>query len=258
MKSTDVKEIYDSNYFLEAVDGYKEFSDFDGGFNSLFDRYQRNIRLLGLNAGHNFLEIGCGRGEVCIFHALQGGKSTGVDYSFDAISLARKKAEFLGVNVEFLESSFDGLRESPKKYDRILASEFIEHISSQEGEDFFKIAFSLLKPGGRLLVFTMPNTLQRRYGYPLQRLWAALRCKRLPKEQEDTLSEHYTKYHMNEQNYFSLKKFAAESGFKKYTVGYDGWEGSGRFGFRMLIRKFINRTFIRHIFFGNLYLLAEK
>jgi 2-polyprenyl-3-methyl-5-hydroxy-6-metoxy-1,4-benzoquinol methylase len=258
MKSTDVKAIYNGDYFLKAVDGYKEFSGFDGTFDSLFPRYQRNVELLDLQPKHKLLEIGCGRGEVCILHVLRGGAAKGVDYSADAINLAREKAASLNVQVEFLESSFDGLRETSETYDRILASEFIEHISADEGAMFFQAAFSMLKPGGKLLVYTMPNTLQRRYGYPIQRLWAALHGKRLPKLQDDTTSEHYKLFHLNEQNYFSLRKFANQAGFIRFVVGYDGGTDLGQSKSKRLIRRIIKLTPLRHILLCNLYLLAEK
>lgn len=258
MKSLDVKAIYSGEYFLKAVDGYREFSGFDGTFDSLFLRYQRNVELLDLQPKHKLLEIGCGRGEVCIFHALRGGVAKGVDYSADAINLAREKAASLNAQVEFMESSFDGLREPSETYDRILASEFIEHISAEEGAMFFQAAFSMLKPSGKLLVFTMPNTLQRRYGYPIQRIWAALHGKWLPKQQDDTISEHYKLYHLNEQNYFSLKKFADQAGFGKFVIGYDGEADPSQSKSKRLIRSIIKLSPLRHILLSNLYLLAEK
>lgn len=257
MKSTDVKAIYNEDYFLKAVDGYKEFSEFDGTFDSLFSRYQRNIRLLDLKQDHKFLEIGCGRGELCIFHALSGGAAKGLDYSADAINLAQGKAASLSANVEFVESSFDELRDSAETYDRILASEFIEHISAEEGEEFIQAAYIMLKPSGKLLIFTYPNTLQRRYGYPIQRIWAALHGKHLPKYQEDTTSEHYKLYHLNEQSYFSLRRLASKAGFRKIVIGYDFEDTLSQTNSKGLMRKII-QTSLRHLFLCNLYLLAEK
>jgi len=256
MKSTDVKAIYNGDYFLKAVDGCNDFVGFDGTLDSLFSRYQRNIESLGLQPQHKLLEVGCGRGEVCIFHALKGGSAKGVDYSADAIDLARKKAQSLNVQVEFVESSFDQLADPPETYDRILASEFIEHISAEEGVRVFQAVFSMLKPGGKLLVFTMPHTLQRRYGYPIARIWAALHGKRLPEQQEDTTLEHYKLYHLNEQNYISLKKFAENAGFKRFVVGYDYLPDPG--GRERLLRRIVRLTPLRHLFLCNLYLLAEK
>ncbi len=258
MKSADVKEIYDGDYFLKAVDGCKEFSEFDGTFNSLFPRYQRNIQLLDLQPQHKLLEIGCGRGEVCIFHALRGGSAKGVDYSADAISLAREKATVLGAKAEFMESSFDGLEEPAATYDRILASEFIEHISAEEGLKFFQAAFSMLKPDGKLLVFTMPNTLQRRYGYPIQRLWALLHGKRLPKQPAETTSEHFWNFHLNEQNYFSLRKFAHQAGFRRFMVGYDVQYAPTPSKVKRFIRCLIKLPPLCHIMLSNLFLVAQK
>jgi len=116
----------------------------------------------------------------------------------------------------------------------------------------------MLKPQGKLLVFTAPNTLQRRYGYPIQRILAALRGRYLPKQQLDTISEHYKLYHLNEQSYFSLRKFAKQAGFDKFEIGYDVDEIVDRSKLKRMLRKVIQATPLRHIFMGNLYLLAEK
>jgi ubiquinone/menaquinone biosynthesis C-methylase UbiE len=258
MKSTDVKSIYDKEYFINAVDGCREFDDFNGSYSMLYERYKKNVMLLELIPQHNFLEIGCGRGEICIFHSLSGGRAKGVDYSDDAIKLARHKALSLGAQVDFVESSFDQLEEQYGSYDRILASEFIEHISEDEGRFFFRKAYDFLKPKGKLLVFTYPNTLYRRYGYPIIRYWAALHGRRLPRHEEDTLSEHYKLYHLNEQNYFSLKTLASEAGFIKFTVGYDSANTLKPNGIKGWVKKILFKTPFRHIFLSNLYVLAEK
>ncbi len=260
IKSTDVVEIYNQNYFLEQVDGFKEFASFNGTFGAMFPRYQLNVELLNLSSEHSLLEIGCGRGEVCIYHALTGGAAKGVDYSSDAINLAKAKASSLGLSVEFVNSSFDQIRDQPDSYDRILASEFIEHISKDEGELFFKSAYSMLKPKGKLLVYTMPNTLFRRYGYPVYRFLNALRGKNLPKVMDDMVSEHYRLYHLNEQSYFTLSSFVKQAGFKKYSVGYDirKISDSSEAGIKRLLKSVLSKTPFRHVFLTNLYVVAEK
>jgi len=258
MKSTDVVNLYDSKYFLESVDGYSDFEEFDGSFDSLFERYQKNIVLLDLQPKHSYLEIGCGRGEICIFHSLTGGNAKGVDYSSAAIALAQRKALELGAKPLFDVSSFSEINGSDYSYDRILASEFIEHISQLEGEQFLRMAYATLKPGGKLLIYTMPNTLQRKYGYPIIRMFARIRGISLPKRQEDTLSEHYLKYHLNEQNYFQLKKSARFAGFNNFVVGYDWYPDGKRARWKCIAWTIVNNTPLRHIFLANLFLLAEK
>lgn len=252
-------DLYHEKYFLESVDGFLEYSEFNGDFSNLFERYQKNINLLQLKPEHTYLEFGCGRGEVCIYHALLGGKATGIDYSADAINLANKKAESIGVNVEFIASSFADVHLHKNAYDRILASEFIEHISPDEGLKFVKIAYDALRPGGRLLIFTYPNTIQRKIGYPLIRLFKLLQGVSLPKKQADTTDEHYKYYHLNEQNYFNLKKLIVDSDFKIIEAGYDvGFENKKDGFLKIFARIIIKNTLLRHIFFTNLFVIAEK
>lgn len=251
--SHDVSHIYSDEYFSNQVDGYREFSDFDGSFNALFDRYRRNILLLDLRQEHHFLDIGCGRGEVCIYHALRGGKAAGLDYSEPAIDMARQKAIALGAEVAFQCASFRDAAIDDAGFDRILASEFIEHISKEEGEAFFLRAYAALKPGGKLLVFTYPNTLQRRYGYPLIYLYSLIAGKPVPWRQPDTVSEHYRLYHLNEQHIFSMERMAKKAGFRQITTAYDIINKPVG-----LLKRLVQRTPLRHIFLNNLYLIAEK
>lgn len=259
-KSKEVIEIYNKEYFLRQVDGCDEFSEFDGTFEALFPRYRRNIELLNLLPAHKLLEIGCGRGEVCIYHALRGGFAKGVDYSGDAINLAKFKANSLGSKANFVTASFDEIEEENDTYDRILASEFIEHISKEEGGTFFKSMYSMLKPNGKLLVFTAPNTFYRSYGYPVYRFLNALRGKKLPRIMDDTISEHYRLYHLNEQNYISLASLAREAGFSKFEVGYDIKKtlDQNESLINRIVKSLIIKTPFRHIFLNNLYIFAEK
>jgi cyclopropane fatty-acyl-phospholipid synthase-like methyltransferase len=80
MKSIDVKDIYDKNYFLKAVDGCDEFDAFDASYESLFYRYKLNINALDLKPTDRYLEIGCGRGEIVMFHSKLGGAALGIDF----------------------------------------------------------------------------------------------------------------------------------------------------------------------------------
>lgn len=250
--------LYNKKYFLEAVDGFREYADFNGEFSGLFERYQRNVKLLKLMPENNYIEFGCGRGEICIYHALQGGSATGIDYSADAIDLAIKKAESVGAVVDFMASSFSDARLEKNYYDRILASEFIEHISAEEGRKFINIAYDVLRPGGRILIFTHPNTIQRKIGYPLVRFFKLLQGIYLPKKQADTLDDHYLNYHLNEQNYFKLKRLVVACGFKIVEAGYDVAFSKENGLFKYFILKIIKGSFFKHIFFTNLYVVAEK
>lgn len=254
LTSHSVSHIYSEKYFSSQVDGFREFVKFDGSFETLFERFKRNIILLDLKKEDHLLEIGCGRGEVCIFHAKRGGKALGVDYSRAAIDMALEKSNALKVDVNFQCASFLDAIINESGYDKILASEFIEHISKKEGDLFLKKAYKSLRSTGRLLIFTYPNTLQRKYGYPLMFLLSRINGKRIPWRQEDTLDDHYRLYHLNEQNIFSLAGMAKKAGFKRITTGYDTRDHQSK----NILKKIVCGTPLKHIFLNNLFLIAEK
>lgn len=257
MNSADARHLYTREYFLHQVDGYREFADFRGEASQLFERHRRNLDLIALRPAHRFLDVGCGRGELVLHHARTGGDATGVDFSADAIELARQKARELGLSCTLLNASFDQVP-TERAFDRILASEFIEHISPAEGRAFFKLARRLLQPDGRLVVYTYPNTLQRRIGYPLQRALVRLATgERLPAVQPDATSEHYRLYHLNEQSYGSLRRTARAAGFRQVRVFYDVSSPPPRTRLGVLARAVAHRGPLRHLFLNHLVCLAE-
>jgi cyclopropane fatty-acyl-phospholipid synthase-like methyltransferase len=250
--SKDVKHLYNESYFLNDATGHLEFIDFKGKFEQLIDKFQFAIGSLGLNSSHSLLDIGCGRGEIVIYHAMNGGKAEGVDFSEDAISLAKAKAKELGADCKFHVISFEYIPEE-FKYDRIVANDFIEHISEKESLLFINKCSNLLNKGGRLVIFTYPNTLRRKYGYRIIRLFSIIKNKPLPERETDTTSDHYKQYHLNEQNYFTLKKLAAKGGFKNVRVIY--FDRSIK---DSIFKKILVYTPFRHLILKGLTMIAEK
>ena len=250
--SKDVKHLYTETYFMESATGHDEFKVFDGKFEHLIDKFQMVINLLDLHQSDKLLDIGCGRGELVIYHSLNSGKATGVDFSDEAIKLAMEKAGELKANCTFQISSFEKIDEKVK-FDRIVSIDFIEHISIEEGKAFFRKCFNLLSPGGRLIIYTYPNTIRRRFGYKLIRTFSLLKRKPLPKKEPDTVSEHYKQYHLNEQNYFSLKNSAKNAGFGKVKVQYFDLSIKDS-----LLKKLLINTPFRHLFLKGLTLVAVK
>jgi cyclopropane fatty-acyl-phospholipid synthase-like methyltransferase len=250
--SKDVRHLYTESYFMENATGHEEFRIFDGKFEHLIDKFRMIVQSLNLRKSDSLLDIGCGRGELVIYHAINGGEATGVDFSDEAIKLAKSKANELKATCNFQISSFENIIEDIK-YDRIVSIDFIEHISVDEGKAFFKKCYNLLNPGGRLLVYTFPNTIRRIYGYRLIRTLSIIKGKPLPEKESDTISDHYKQYHLNEQSYFTLRKSAINSGFTKVIVQYIDPTIKDSF----LKRVLINSPF-RHLFLKGLTLIADK
>ncbi len=64
--------------------------------------------------GNKVLDVGCGKGQNCIWLAKNGFEVTGVDFSKTAISFAKENAIKSKVHINFLENDF--LKEEVKGY----------------------------------------------------------------------------------------------------------------------------------------------
>lgn len=252
IKSTDVKHIYDKNYFLQGVTGHQEFINFKGEYGNLIDKYKEIVDIAQLSEKDSLLDIGCGRGEIVLYHAKNKGNSTGVDFADDAIQMAKDKAVELNIPCKFVCSSFQNIDEQ-QSFDKIMSLDFIEHLSQLEGEAFFRKCYSILNKKGKIFIYTGPNTLRRKYGYPIIRFLLKLSGRNLPKKEADTISEHYKLYHLNEQNVFTLKAMAEKAGFRNCSVHYSSHENhlTSR-------KKLLLNTFFKHLFLVGLILVAEK
>lgn len=252
IKSTDVKHIYDKNYFQQGVTGHQEFIHFKGEYKDLMDKYREIVDIAQLSSKESLLDIGCGRGEIVLYHAKNKGVATGVDFADDAIQMAKSKAADLKIPCSFVCSSFQNINEK-QSFDKIISLDFIEHLSQEEGEAFFRKCASILNKNGKVIIYTGPNTLRRKYGYPVIRFLLKLSGRKLPKKEADTTSEHYKLYHLNEQNAFTLKKMAEKAGFRNCSVSYSLHENH-----LTARKKLLLKTFFKHFFLVGLILVAEK
>ena len=109
--SKDVRHLYTESYFMENATGHDEFKQFEGKFEQLIKKFRMVIEYLDLDKTTSLLDIGCGRGELVIYHALDGGRATGVDFYEEAIKLAEAKAAELKAECKFQISSFEKIDE---------------------------------------------------------------------------------------------------------------------------------------------------
>lgn len=103
------------------------------------------------------LDIGCGGGLLSEALTRVGGKVTGVDASAAGIAVAKKHADQMGLEVEYLHTSAEELAQTRAgNYDVVCAMEVLEHVASPPS--FLQTALSLVKPGGILFVSTIEKT----------------------------------------------------------------------------------------------------
>jgi 2-polyprenyl-3-methyl-5-hydroxy-6-metoxy-1,4-benzoquinol methylase len=112
-------------------------------------------------AGANLLEVGCGTGSSTVALAEQGANVTAIELHDGSLKVARHRVAEYGLTAEFHCSNADKLIEllGQRKFDAIALFAVVEHMTVQERLKAIADCWSLLKPGGYLIVNETPNRL---------------------------------------------------------------------------------------------------
>tara|TARA_R100001377_G_C3194035_1_gene111782 strand:- start:1864 stop:2625 length:762 start_codon:yes stop_codon:yes gene_type:complete len=152
MKNKDLKKVYDDVF----KDGENNFFTFEP------TEIHQQVLSLDIYKNKKVLDVGCGSGDVAIGMSDLGAKSVlGIDYSDEAIKLAKEKNKKNNVNFEVV--SYTDINE---KYDVITLVGVLEHIENPS--DAVNKLYSLLNENGKL-VFECPS-FQNIRGY----IWMTL------------------------------------------------------------------------------------
>lgn len=191
--SIDPKK-YDLHYFQKFNRGFECFKG--GRIDAI---YEEAFKMAGSVSGKDIkmLDVGCGRGEMVYLGALRDWRSFGVDYSEQAIAMAR---DFLKNNlpknlqnsakIELMDAR--DLKYGNHTFDIIFMLDIVEHLCDDDLEKMFARASQILKPTGRVIIHTSPNKLLIQ---PV-RLLAGL----------FGICFKSDEFHINEQTVFSLKR----------------------------------------------------
>ena len=197
--SEAVREHYTEAYYREDCGGWESFRRHrakrldDDRLRSLFD-------LAMAGKPRRLLDLGCGRGEIAYQAARQWVNVTAVDYSPDAIAIARTcfdgEPPEMAARVEWLCASAADM-DLRGEYDVAVAGDLVEHLSPAELDRMYATVARHLAPGGRLIVHTFPNAWHYRYHYARQRRTAASVGAYLSPEPR---SRYEKLMHINEQS----------------------------------------------------------
>lgn len=109
----------------------------------LFNPYKYHLAYISKG---KTLEVGCGIGRVLSFLP---GRSTGIDHNKKAIEICKEKDLNAFTSEDFLLN-----KESNLKYDTLIFSHVLEHMSFQEADKILKEYLPFLKQNGRLILIT--------------------------------------------------------------------------------------------------------
>lgn len=197
--SADLRDRYDRGYYLGDCGGHAEYALFGG--RKLEDPRQAAVHALAaVRSGERILDIGCGRGELARALAADGASVTAIDYSPEAVALARETVDVPGVRIvcgdatQFTDEA---------GFDLAIASDVIEHLSTAELDQLYSNVSAMLRPAGSFIAHTWPNAWMYRYGYPRRRAEAAQRGEDWP---ADPRTPYELAMHINEQRPNRLRR----------------------------------------------------
>jgi 2-polyprenyl-3-methyl-5-hydroxy-6-metoxy-1,4-benzoquinol methylase len=164
----------DSSELRIDRDYYEESGYFTGGGSHLltpesrFHRYRIRevLRGCGTVEGLHVLDLGCGWGTISFALADRGAQAVvGIDFAKAAIRLCEERLHQKPLqNLSFLRGDAGDTGLDAGKWDLIVAADLVEHLYPEDTIRVYRESLRLLRPGGRLLVWT-PNP-----GHLLERL----------------------------------------------------------------------------------------
>jgi len=205
-----LRTAYDSTYYLTDCGGHEVFKS--SGGQAIDERLLPIFLLASPFPSARILDVGCGRGELARALADAGARVTGVDYSSDAIAIAKSthgahpRLTFLEADV--LEYPF------PERFDVVIASDLVEHLEPAALDALLRRIAALLDESGLLIIHTAPNLRHYQTEYAARVARARDAGVWLPRNPR-TLYEDLM--HINEQTPEGLKA-SLERAFKHALV----------------------------------------
>jgi len=116
--------------------------------------HQRLIEQAAIQPGYRLLEIGCGTGNLSILakRLYPSAEVVGIDPDSKALSMAQKKAQRAGLDIEFQEAFSDQLSFPEASIDNVFSAFMLHHIQPESKIPSLQEVLRLLKPGGALLL----------------------------------------------------------------------------------------------------------
>ena len=261
--------IYNLNYYTTDCEGFEQFANSRGGV--LSQRLRKILARAEIKPGMWVLDLGCGRGELVLHSALLKANAVGLDFSSDAVKLARenlkhwtKKRGEINVLASILQADCARLPFKKEVFDLIILSDIIEHLTEEALLQTLCLLQEVLKPGGKIILHTSPNRIFLDYGLKIYAFLGLFFGRWIGWSPKTRLPAGLGKeYHVREHTVWSLKKLCLKAGFEntEFWLEKNPHYVHYFFGKDRLIR-YLNHLYrlipIQHLFFSEIYGMVSK
>ena len=128
------------------------------------DKLEVSLDRLGVEAGMEVLDIGCGWGAMTRAASRRGARAVGITLADRQLALAEELVPpELEDRLEYhLQDYRHHANENPGRYDRVVSIGMLEHVGTRYFADYFDAVHRLLKPGGRALIHAIVKPTRSR------------------------------------------------------------------------------------------------
>lgn len=112
------------------------------------------LHLLDIRRGEKILDIGCKDGAMLVYCGLLGAVVTGIDLKSESIKTAESYIKKYSINGQAVAGDVRKLQFSDNYFDKVISSDFFEHLSPEDNALVLKEAYRVLRPGGALIIKT--------------------------------------------------------------------------------------------------------
>lgn len=215
--SKDVSRIYDSSYQV-LLDSHPVLYYGKNQALTYFSSYAfEYIRKLPHNL--DVMDFGCGTGDLSIAVGSLGHRVVGVDYADEALNRANQKIELsqeLKNNVCFIKPN--RLSDS-NKFDVIIMSDVIEHLSRFEALEVLKTLHANAKNRAILILHTPNGFFNSRLRYWLNIIHRCLSFRK-KSSVNDLRAAYYDQTHLHLFSPKDMRALLFESGFEIKKMDY--------------------------------------
>ncbi len=137
----------------------KSASDYDAWYTdkkgSFVDKVETELafNMMEIKKGMKILDVGCGTGNFSVKLAKKGCSVTGIDVSDEMLSIARKKASDLNLDIELMNMNVNNLSFDDNTFDGIISMTAFEFI--EDAPKALKELLRVVKKGGQVLIGTI-------------------------------------------------------------------------------------------------------
>jgi ubiquinone/menaquinone biosynthesis C-methylase UbiE len=202
--------VYDTDYYLHTCAGHEEWTGSDGV--KVAGIFRWALGQVGFAAGETLVDIGTGRAEIVALAAEQGARQAiGIEYSADALSLARQTIAAHGVadNAHVMLADARKLPLPDASVDVVTMLDVVEHLAPAELSAALAEVARCLRPSST--IYNVTYRIQRNVLPWRRRSWPA-----------DPRNDWEHQMHVNEQTTRRLARALRDAGLAP-TVHVGKW-----------------------------------